>query len=176
MLSHPQKSLLDEQQKNSANVNVQVSCFRMDHLQLIGRIWRKTKKTHHRSLHRSSFTLFHHFPASAAPHWTEMTRACLHRALVERRLSGVPMLLLRPALLCQGVPWVCALRRCAVVLCCCGESWAKPRHTDQRCSRPPCSGHQPNHHQLCHRYARAMPLEYKVLVLYITGCFFNWYP
>ena len=65
---------------------------------------------------------------------------------------------------------------CAVVLCCCGESWAKPRHTDQRCSRPPCSGHQPNHHQLCHRYARAMPLEYKVLVLYITGCFFNWYP
>ena len=116
MLSHPQKSLLDEQQKNSANVNVQVSCFRMDHLQLIGRIWRKTKKTHHRSLHRSSFTLFDHYPASAAPHWTEMTRACLHRALVERRLSGVPMLLLRPALLCQGVPWVCALRRCALLL------------------------------------------------------------
>ena len=48
-----------------------MSSLRIDHLQLIWRIFRKRRKTHHRSLHRSSFTLFQHFPASASPHSTQ---------------------------------------------------------------------------------------------------------
>ena len=69
----------------------------------------------------------------------------------------VLLLLLRApcsARVCLGyvhrVPCRCAACHCAVVQRC-GESWAKPRQPDQRCS-PPCSGHQSHHHQLCHRY------------------------
>ena len=115
------KDLVNLLQKKP-QANILVSCF---HIQLK---WGNWMKTHRWSLHGSSLTTIQHFPASPLQD-QERTHVCLHRTLVERRLRGVPLLLL---LLCEGVPW-CAVAICiafSAVVCSCvhrsGESWAKP--------------------------------------------------